>query len=225
MNWRAAINAMGLRKNYWVELSTWDGNRGKNDDKRLLYEKLGQSYGPERYEGMVQFGLWLIQPRILREFRGYAERRADYEPYFHAVLRSVERVHRQPELREFWQHGSLLANTTRPHPYQTDLPTSLAGVPRWFALATSSDPPSPWKLDTPLDVFALAHMLGEKPTRRWLVYAHAPLGPKKQVTINIPDFSGLQVDVPRGGGFWVIEESPPSVKEINTQLKREPPTR
>ncbi len=94
-----------------------------------------------------------------------------------------------------------MANTTRPHPYQIDLPASLAAVPRWFALSTSVDSASPWKLDTPIEVFALAHVIGQKPTRRWLVYAHAPVGTKKQVTINIPDFSGLQVDVPQAGGF------------------------
>jgi hypothetical protein len=225
MNWRSAIDTMGERSNYWVELSTWDGNRGKNDDKRLLYEKLGQTYGPDRYEGMVQYGLWLIQPRVLREFRGYAERRADYEPYFQAVLRSVERVHRHPDLRTFWQQGTLVANTARPHPYQTDLPESFAKIQRWRALSTSSDSPAPWKLDTPIEVFALAYVLGEKPTRRWLVYAHAPLGLKKQVTINIPDFSGLQVDVPRAGGFWLIDESPPSVQAIETRVISAPPDR
>ncbi len=45
MNWRAAIDTMGAHSNYWIELSTWDGNRGKKDDKRLTYEKLGQYYG------------------------------------------------------------------------------------------------------------------------------------------------------------------------------------
>jgi hypothetical protein len=217
MNWRAAIDALAGTP-YWIELSTWDGNRGKENDKRLTYEKLGQTYGPDRYEGMVQFGLWLIQPRTLREFRAHNDRKADYAPYFQAVLRSVERVHRVPELREFWQRGRLLPNGRRHHPYQSHIPNSLARQPRWFGLSTSRDEPGPWKLDTPIAVFAIAHLLGEKPNRRWLVYAHAPVGPSKKVTIDVPDFSGMEVDVPRSGGFWLIEENPPAVRAIDTSL-------
>jgi hypothetical protein len=215
MNWRAAAETLSDDPPFWIELSTWDGNRGKPDDKRGLYTQMGQTYGPERYEGMVQFGLWLVQPRIVREFRGHSERRSDYEPYFRAVLRGVERIHRDPDLRRFWEQGKLVVASHREHPYQTDLPGGWGARGRWFLLRTSVDPSEPWKLDTPLTVFALAHGMGEKPHRRWLIYAHAPAGLARQVTINIPDFSGLQVDVPPRGAFWVVEESPANVRALD----------
>jgi hypothetical protein len=218
MNWRATADSLPPNNTFWLELSTWDGNRGKPDDKRLTYQKLGQSFDPERYEGMVQFGLWLIQPRTLREFRAHNEKRSDFEPYFQAVLRAVRRVHTHPQLREYWQRGQLVPNPTRTHPYQANIPTFLAHQPRWFGLTTSLDPPGQWKLDTILPVFALAHQIGDKPNRRWLVYAHAPNGPASQVTINIPDFSGLQVDVPRAGAFWVVQEQPPSIEALDSRL-------
>jgi hypothetical protein len=211
MNWVAAQHRLTVGRPFWFELSTWDGNRGKDDDKRMQYAKAGQTYSPERYGGMVQFGMWLLRPRSVREFRGHTETLPATEAYFEQVLDGVDRVYASEELTAFWRLGRLVVNPAREHPYQTLLPASLAGVPRWYLLSTSLDPPEPWKLHSPMRVFALALVLGEGADRRWLIYAHAPLGPERGVEITVPSAGTVTVDVPVGGGFWTLKGDQPAV--------------
>jgi len=37
----------------------------------------------------VQFGMWLLRPRLVREYRGYMQTRADFGEYFDAILEAV----------------------------------------------------------------------------------------------------------------------------------------
>ena len=206
MNWLVARRLMPVERPFWFEMSTWDGNSGKPDDKRNQYAKAGQTYGPDRYGGMVQYGLWLLRPRTVREFRGHTETLAVTEPYFKPILAAVDRVHRTEVLREFWRKGELVANPSRPHPYQTMLPKQFEGVDRWFRLDTNLDPPGKWSLHSELAVFAVGASDRKNRRRRWLLYAHAPLKQETGVKITIPEFQTALVDVPRGGGFWLIDE-------------------
>ena len=77
---------------------------------------------------------------------------------------------------------------------------------RWFLLDTDLTPPRPWKLETPIPVFALALERGQAPARQWLLYAHAPTGERKGVKITVPGFKDLTVDVPVAGAFYVVDE-------------------
>lgn len=206
MNWVAGLDRLP-KNDFWFELSTWDGNiGGKPNDKREQYARAGQSYGPERYGGFVQYGMWLTRPRIVREFRAHNETLAPTEPFFQQVMAAVDRVHKSPELAEFWRHGRLVANPARHHPYETILPEPLVGVDRWYRLTTSLDPRGKWRFHTELPVFALALELGKTPKRRWLLYAHAPLGEKTNVAVKIPDYREVKVDIPVAGRFWVVDE-------------------
>lgn len=216
MNWLVAREQLPKERPFWFEMSTWDGNSGKPDDKRTQYAKAGQTYGPERYVGMVQYGMWLLRPRTVREFRGHNETLDVTEPYFRPILAAVDRVHRTPVLREFWRKGELVANTSRPHPYETLLPKQFEGVPRWFRLDTDLDPKGKWTLHSELPVFALALKLGEKPERRWLLYAHAPLKMTPMVKVTIPEFLTARVDVPREGAFWLIDEKKKTIEQVRT---------
>jgi len=217
--------ALQLNPRFWFEFSVWDGydpdpeRQKKHPSKRNLYRQAGQVYDPERYKGFVQFGMWLMRPRAVRDFRGWVEPWPDKVekdgrvvaegggPYFMAIVDAVDRVHDDPVLREWWRKGELVANRTHPHPYQADVPPEYQDRDRWFLLDTSLDPPRPWKLDTELEVFALALVRGTKPDRQWLIYAHAPTGEKKGVRVTIPDFEkSVIIDVPVGGDFNVVSE-------------------
>lgn len=214
MNWVAGLDRLPT-DNFWFELSTWDGNvPGKPNDKREQYARAGQTYGPERYGGYVQYGMWLTRPRVVREFRAHNETLEPTEPYFLQVMACVDRVHKSPELAEFWRHGRLVANPARKHPYNTILPEPLVGANRWYRLDTSLDPPGKWRFHTELPVFALALELGERPKRRWLLHAHAPLGDRSAVTITVPEGRDVTVDIPLGGRFWIIDEAGGEPKAI-----------
>ena len=208
-----------LNPRFWFEFSVWDGyhadpQRQKTyPSKRSVYRQAGQSYNPARYEGFVQFGLWLTRPRAVRDFRGWTEPwddvvgedgRPSWEgggPYFMALVKAVDRVHTQAVLRQWWRKGDLVPNRARPHPYQAGIPAEYQQADRWFRLDTALDPPSPWGLTTDLQVFSLALVQGKAPQRQWLVYAHSPLADRKAVSVTIPEYKPDHHGYSGGGGL------------------------
>lgn len=210
MNWVfMQAEARNLNPDFWIEMSTWDGYEPtKLSDKRKYYAILGQEFNPARYAGYVQFGMWLLRPRVVREFRNHLAVLSQDETYFLSVVNAVDRVHNHTVLRKFWRKGRLVANPGYEHPYQVDIPSEYENVHRWFLLDTDLDPQRPWTLNTTIPVFSLALMLGEKPNREWLVYGHAPLGDQSGVRIVVPDCATIEADIsPRGAFFHVIEKN------------------
>ena len=86
----------------------------------MFYARQGQLFTPQRYEGFVQYGMWLTRPRVVRDFRGHTESVEYAGPYFNAILDPVDRVWREPVLQKFWRHGALVANPRGKHPYQAE---------------------------------------------------------------------------------------------------------
>lgn len=217
MNWLFMLQqARRANPRFWFELSVWDGHEpSQANDKRKFYGRIGQPFTPDRYEGWAQFGMWLLRPRVVREFRGYQDTDAEMEPYFLSVIEAVDRVHQNATLREFWRTGELVANPARQHPYQTRVPQEYQNVNRWFLLDTSLDPPRPWKLDTQLPVFALALVKGAAPQRQWLIYGHAPAEDRKDVQISIPGFRAVTVNISVGGSFYRADEKTGRVQAVN----------
>jgi hypothetical protein len=182
--------------------------------KTLQYMMDGQDYPPERAAGWVQFGMWLVRPRVVREFRGHATPLEPIKPYWMETVKAVDRVYANEVLTEFWRHGELVANHAHHHPYQVDIPDKYKDTPRWYLLSTNLDPKRPWDQQTNISVFSLALVRGETSSRRWLLYAHSPLEDRRQVEIKIPDYGEVTVDVPRAGAFYLIEERNRQVTRI-----------
>ncbi len=217
MNWVFMLD-LALRKNpnYWFELSTWDGHEPTQaNDKRKFFANAKQSYTPERYAGMVQFGMWLLRPRVVREFRGYQDTVEKMEPYFLPVVAAVDRVYANAVLRDFWRKGELVPNRSRAHPYQSIVPPEYQAIDRWYRLDTSLDPKWEWGLATQLEVFALALVKGKAPQRQWLLYAHAPMGARREVQISLPAYRAVTVNVAVGGSFYLVDEKARRVQAIN----------
>jgi hypothetical protein len=226
MNWIFMLQeAYKLNPSFWFEMSVWDGHEpGAQNDKRLTIARAGQFFSPSRYAGMVQFGMWLLRPRVVREFRGWQDTLASEEAYFLPIVDAVDSVYANPTLQAFWRKGALVANTKYQHPYQWNIPPEYQTSARWFLLDTSLDPRRPWDLNTRLPVFALALVTGAAPGRQWLLYAHAPSGDRQSVSITIPDYKPVTVDVSVGGSFYLVDEranqiqivqqSAPAVKKI-----------
>jgi hypothetical protein len=215
MNWVFMLKeAQKLNPKFWFEISTWDGHEPGDSDKRKAYAKAGQQYTPERYGGMVQFGMWLLRPRVVREFRAYQDTLAQAEPYFLPIVNAVDRVHKNATLSDFWRKGELVPNRSQSHPYQTIVPKEYQSSDRWFLLDTSLDPKRPWELGTPIPVFALALVKGNGSQRQWLVYAHSPLGARRDVQISIPGYSAVKVNVSVSGSFYLVDEKSQRVQQI-----------
>lgn len=208
-----------INKNFWFEISTWDGNVKQPNDKRAFYASKGQTYNPERYAAMVRFGMWLLMPRVVREFRGWTEPRSVQGAYFLAVVDAVDEVHNDPTLRRFWRKGTLVPNRKYQHPYQVDVPDEYRAEDRWFLLDTNLDPKRPWTLATELPVFALAITLGKAGAREWLVYAHAPLGLQQNVEVTVPDYGSIKVNVPPSGAFYLVAEQTGKVTAIERKAQ------
>ena len=210
MNWVFALKeARKLNPDFWFEISTWDGQEPlESNDKRKYYENLEQIYSPERYEGFVQFGMWLLRPRIVREFRNHLATLPEFEPYFLSVINAVDRVHTVPVLKKFWRRGELVTNNAWQHPYQIHIPKEYSTANRWFLLDTNYDPPRPWTLDTEIPVFSVALVIGKAPKREWLIYAHSPLRNYSKVKIFVPGYREIHLKSAVPGCFYhVIEES------------------
>ncbi len=202
--------ALRLNPRFWLEMSVWDGNSrraGKYTPMPEVYRQRGQTYDPARYAGFVQFGMWLLRPRAVREFRGWTFPSEEGMPYFMALVEAVDRVHRNAVLRRFWRFGHLVPNRRVEHFYQAALPQRYRKEDRWFLLHCNVNPQHyPWDLREEIRVFALALVLGEAPQRQWLLYAHSPLDGRLQVELTVPQFGKVTVDVARGGSFYLIEE-------------------
>ena len=229
MNWIFQLEeAWPVNPNFWWEISLWDGNSSDWTDetectpeaikksKACQYKKDGQSYTPDRYLGWAQFGLWLLRPRVVREFRGSTTPLAPWRPYFDKLLFAVNRIYAEETLQEFWRFGKLVANRKHLHPYQSDIPEKYKQFDRWFLLDTNLDAPRPWKLKTNIPVFGLALVRGEKPTRRWLIYAHSPLEDRKKVEITIPGYGQITIDITRAGVFYLLNEQERKFTRINS---------
>ncbi len=218
MNWVFMLDEIHkTRPDFFFELSTWDGDQpGAGNDKRKFYAKLGEPFTPARYEGMVQYGMWLMRPRVVRDFRSHTESVEYAGPYFQPILDAVDRVWTEPTLQKFWRHGTLVANPKGKHPYQADVPAEYKNADRWFLLDTNLTPkelkptefdnakPPARQLEIP--VFALAYVLGQKPNREWLVYAHAPRAARQSVRITVPDYGSFSTYVTQSGTFIHLKE-------------------
>jgi hypothetical protein len=218
MNWLFMLDeAYQANPEFWFEMSLWDGHTPKKpNDKYRYYSDRNQKYTPERYAGMAQFGMWLLRPRVVREFRGYLETRAEHGALTDAVVAAVDRVHDNPVLAEFWRRGRLVPNRKQSHPYAIGIPDAYADADRWFRLETNKDPKGNWKLTTELPAFSLALVLGEAPSRRWLIYSHSALGDQTSLDVHIPDYRWVTIDSTVSGSFWVVEEreGTPTVRKV-----------
>lgn len=220
MNWVFMLkDVLEDKPNFWFELSTWDGDQtGANLNQPGIHGKRaqylgrgGQIYNADRYEGMLQFGLWLLRPRALRDFR-YLESLEYAEPYYLANVHPVDRVYASSLLQKFWRRGELVPNPDRDHPYNSKLPENIKQKERWFLLENSLTPDKKnWGLYTELTVFPLALVLGEAPEREWLVFAHAPRGARTDVTVELPEFGGITIDASVTGSFYHVKETDGSV--------------
>jgi hypothetical protein len=185
---------------------------------------LGVPYTPELYRGWVQYVMWTVQPRVAREWRSSGDHpRDNWWPQFSQIILAVDLVHADPVLSRFWRLGELVPNRAHAHPFNEEIPQKWKDVDRWFALDTSADPPRPWELKTRLPVFALARVIGVKPQREWLLYAHAPLGEKKGVEITIPEYGKVTADVAVAGSFYLVKEPGKSVEKVGDMGKVQAP--
>jgi hypothetical protein len=208
---------LALRDNpsFWVELGVWNGD----DEYPPKEEKLASfdpPYSAERYGGMVQFGMWMLRPRVVRDFR--ARGRKFTQPYYEQVIAAVDRVYSQPVLGAFWRRSELISNEDQPNPYAASLSRSARAATRMFMLEVEQNPKPPWTAFTEISVYALARVQGEAPARKWLLFAFAPRVDRRGITarvrLPIPDGSDprrrVTVSVPAtaGGSYSVIDETP-----------------
>ena len=209
-----------LNPEWWHELSTWDGHewpwRKKTPSKTTVYETSGQVWNPARYQGFLQYGLWLLRPRLLREYRGWTTPWDKAEPYFLALAEAVARVHHSPRLRQWWRRSELVPNRTRQHVHRAGIPEEYRGEDRWFMLECNANTQEfPWELHWKIAVFSLARVRGKAPQRQWLVYAHSPLAERDDVVISVPGFGDITVDVGPGGAFYEMDETTRAVDLVD----------
>lgn len=221
MNWVFMLEeAYQLNPQFWFEMSVWDGyTPNQPNDKRAFYGKQGQQYTPERYAGMIKFGMWLLRPRVVREYRGSTDTRAETKAYFESIVRAVDEIYDNQILKRFWRQAELVANTRYQHPYTVDIPAEYLSKHRWYLMDTNIDPERPWSLSTKLQVFSLALVIGKVPHREWLIYVYSPLGRLSKMRLTIPDHVQIEVDASPQGAYYLVRENNHRVNLINETIR------
>ena len=213
MNWVFMENqTYELDPDFWTELVTWDGSSQSTPLRQIC----GRPMTPDRFVADVQFGMWLLRPRTVREWRYVDDSVARWRPAFTQIVGAVDRFYSNSVLEDFWKHGRLVANPASRHPYQSAIPSEYRNVSRWFLLDTSANEQKLRSLDDEVRIFALAVVTGSAPHRRWLVYAFSPLGDHDGITIAVPGFGSIQADVDEGGRYYVLDEGSHAVSQLSS---------
>lgn len=224
----------GLAPDYYFASIAWEG--GPPAKRRSAINCLAtgmygsgavQRWDFARYEGMVQFGLWAMRPRVMREFRYPVSKHDAYDKgAFMAVVDAVDRVWENEILAEFWRFGELVKSEKFRPPNK-----KVAEQLRFYSRVDSLLPvdvnpprdewPRIWHFKAHkrppvrLRVLALALKLGEKPNRRWLIYAHAPLGAVEGPKVTLPDYGEVALKhVARSGSFFLFNEADGSLETV-----------
>jgi hypothetical protein len=221
-----AMNHVGKKKWYLTvkpdafwEISTWWDERWiKNipEDKRPVTR--------DRYGAVVKWAMWMSRPLVVRHFAGYAQQREDNWELYKQVVDAVDEVNATPALAEFWKKGSPVPNpaVTSPMAAKIQDPRGTVGedieLDVWYALNTNLDPERPYTTESVFPVWATAQKMGEGGARRWLIYAHAPLGDRQNVEIEIPGYRKVTLPVvSRGGNYHVVHEKDGRVAPVDVR--------
>jgi hypothetical protein len=173
---------------------------------------------PERYQGLVRWGMWVARPAVVRQFDSSRKTLADFEPFLRKVMAAVDEVHASPVLASFWRSSDLAPSPVKKTPYEQDIPGEYRRQPRWFALPTDLDPPRPWGLRTRFPVWALARVKEEDGERKWLLLVQSPRGVVKGVRVRVPGWGTASVDAAPEGRFYLLREGSPEVEALLSPL-------
>ncbi len=97
----------------------------------------------DRLQGLQQFGLWMMRPRLMMEFRGgHSYRNAWENATWESLLTAGQRPWVDPVLREFWEKGRLVPNDVEKprHKLGDDQPEWVRKLDRWFLLTCDVNP-------------------------------------------------------------------------------------
>lgn len=204
--------SLDINPNSWIEISIWEGG----ESQREYYRKIGQLYSPERYRGMVQYAMWLLRPRVVREFRHYDDTVKNSEPYFFSVLNSIEFVYKSEVLEKFWRNGVNVVNDRTRHPYDNNVPDYIEMDRMWFLLDNDVNISPVRNSDDEIYVYNIALCLGKSPDREWLVYSFSPKGGYERCKVRICEDIWVSVNSSQTGTFsHIIENKDYDVKEIS----------
>lgn len=76
----------------------------------------------KRYQGLCRYALWMTRPRIIKEF-GWGDYDGVVNREWDMLLKSVDEVWTNPDLKDFWRNGKLVVNpdyeaaTGHKHPF------------------------------------------------------------------------------------------------------------
>lgn len=116
--WQSQDAIFSADPDYYFASIVWDGGRPARRRSSINCMATGmfgsgmqQRWDFARYEGMVQFGLWAMRPRVMREFRFPPHEQHAYDwGSFMTVVRAVDRPWNNATLREFWRFGELVGD-------------------------------------------------------------------------------------------------------------------
>lgn len=145
--------AYRLNPDFWFELSVWNGCDTIDSSGHPTCTGYTSAYSGQRYAGWVRFVMWMLQPRLLRDYRNFETQGNPSSPnastdYFAAVLGAVDQVYADATLQLFWRDSKLVAADPAKlpsaynyyqHPYQAATLSAYAGKDRMFMLPVAEN--------------------------------------------------------------------------------------
>ena len=160
-----------------------------------------------KYRGFAQLGLWLTRPNIIREFNNNTNDRNLITPHFQSIIDSVELIHNDDRLQNFWKNGQLVVNPTASIEQLLNVPSYYESADKWFLLDVDINPQPEWTPDTHIPVYAIALQTGVAPDREWLLLVQSFDGDQNNVAVTIPDYQDVFVSASESGNLYVISEN------------------
>ena len=196
-----------LLPGFWLELSTWHG-------EQATISLLGLT--PDRYEGYVAFGAFVMRPPVIREFLSSQAPYEQYEPFTRRLYAIAKRWNEDARLGRFWDQGEEVISPLI-NPLYRDRIELPGEEGRRRVLACRENPPqtnreSGWQwVDATKDrlkVYAAALRIGEE----YCVFAQAPAGEMPEAHVTVPGLGEvLLTNVPVAGHYYFFGEVPTPV--------------
>ncbi|MDF1884370.1 hypothetical protein JHD49_10495, partial [Sulfurimonas sp. SAG-AH-194-C21] len=175
------------------------------------------------YRGFTQFALWFLRPSTIRQASTFTDQTM-LSPLFQEVVDSVELIHYNSVLADFWRNASLVNNGKSN--FNKNIPAQYVNAPRWFLLDVDTNPLRQWATTDEVAVWAFALVKGKAPNREWLVYVQSPQGDMNDVTVTVPGYKDILVNSSVMGSFYVLRESDSlNIEQIKQNINKPNPKR
>ena len=151
----------------------------------------------DKYRGFAQFGLWFIRPNIITKTGEEIDSTLS-ETFFNELANSIELIHADERLKDFWLNGHLVSNGKSP--FNEKIPENLKDASRWFLLDVDVNENQRSK-DGNIEAWAFALEKGEGERKEIMIFTQSPNISSANLRVKVPGYKDVEVKASKDGAF------------------------